>query len=108
MKELQKEAKELQDELEENSEDEGAKNGNNNNMPPEILNQNGVNLGAYRSDYAVNGFHVEASGISTVSKQNQDSENSHDKGHQMEVYLTLLFPAFEFMVSLTLKSFLFS
>eukprot|EP00258_Populus_trichocarpa_P017657 XP_006379291.2 transcription factor ABORTED MICROSPORES isoform X2 [Populus trichocarpa] len=84
VKELQKEAKELQDELEENSEDEGAKNGNNNNMPPEILNQNGVNLGAYRSDYAVNGFHVEASGISTVSKQNQDSENSHDKGHQME------------------------
>ncbi|KAJ6386094.1 hypothetical protein OIU77_029125 [Salix suchowensis] len=84
VKELQKEAKELQDELEENSDDEGAKNGNHENLPPETLNQNGANLGAYRSDYAANGFHVEASGISTVSKQNQDSENSHDKGHQME------------------------
>ena len=91
MKELQKEAKELQDELEENSDDEGAKTGSHENLPTETLNQNGVNLGAYRSDYAANGFHVEASGISTVSKQNQDSENSHDKGHQMEVYLTLLF-----------------
>uniref|UniRef100_A0A6N2L578 BHLH domain-containing protein n=1 Tax=Salix viminalis TaxID=40686 RepID=A0A6N2L578_SALVM len=84
VKELQKEAKELQDELEENSDDEGAKNGSHENLPPETLNQNGANLGAYRSDYAANGFHVEASGISTVSKQNQDSENSHDKGHQME------------------------
>ncbi|CAK7329474.1 unnamed protein product [Dovyalis caffra] len=85
VKELQKQAKELQDELEENSDDEGANNGSNNNPPPEILNQNGVILGAFRSDYAVNGFHVEASGVSTVSKQNQDLEITQDKGHQMEV-----------------------
>ncbi|KAJ4834536.1 hypothetical protein Tsubulata_013682 [Turnera subulata] len=68
VKELQKQEKELHDELEEHSDEDGAKNGNHNNIPPEVLN----------------GFHVEASGHGSVSKQNQDSEITHDKGHQME------------------------
>ncbi|KAF2302083.1 hypothetical protein GH714_032460 [Hevea brasiliensis] len=79
VKELQKQAKELQDELEEHSDDEGAKNGgshnNNNNIAPEILNQNGG---------FVNGFDVGASEV-TCSKLNHKSEISHDKGQQMEV-----------------------
>ncbi|OAY52299.1 hypothetical protein MANES_04G072000v8 [Manihot esculenta] len=77
VKELQKQAKELQDELEEHSDDERAKNGNhNNNIPQEILNQNGG---------FVNGFDVGASEVSCSKLNHKASEISHDKGQQMEV-----------------------
>lgn len=78
VKELQKQAKELQDELEEHSDDERAKNGNhNNNIPQEILNQNGG---------FVNGFDVGASEVSCSKLNHKASEISHDKGQQMEVH----------------------
>ncbi|KAK9287235.1 hypothetical protein L1049_015648 [Liquidambar formosana] len=92
VKELQKQAKELQDELEDHSDDEGAKNaginGNHNNLPSEILNQNGVlNLGP-KPDHArtPNGFHTGASGndVANPLKQNHESEITNDKAQQME------------------------
>ncbi|XP_050231040.1 transcription factor ABORTED MICROSPORES [Mercurialis annua] len=78
VKELQKQAKELQDELEENSDDDqGAKIGNHSNIPQEILNQNGG---------VANGYHVVSSEVVSCTKLNQKSEISHqDKGQQMEV-----------------------
>ncbi|XP_062175797.1 transcription factor ABORTED MICROSPORES [Alnus glutinosa] len=81
VKELQKQAKELQDELEEHSDDEGGRNtfssGNHHHVQPEILNQNGEH------DKAPNGIHGGGNGI--VSKQNQESESTNDKTQQMEV-----------------------
>lgn len=81
VKELQKQAKELQDELEEHSDDEGGRNtfssGNHHHVQPEILNQNNEH------DKAPNGIHGGGNGI--VSKQNQESESTNDKTQQMEV-----------------------
>eukprot|EP00257_Ricinus_communis_P006222 XP_002521282.2 transcription factor ABORTED MICROSPORES isoform X1 [Ricinus communis] len=77
VKELQKQAKELQDELEEHSDDDQvAKNGIHNNIPQEMLNQNGG---------IVNGFLVGSSEVVCCSKLNHKPETSHDKGQQMEV-----------------------
>ncbi|XP_048233588.1 transcription factor ABORTED MICROSPORES isoform X3 [Ricinus communis] len=77
VKELQKQAKELENELEEHSDDDqGVKNGIHNNIPQETLNQDGG---------IVNGFHVGSSEVVSCSKLNHKSETSHDKGQQMEV-----------------------
>ncbi|KAJ8765093.1 hypothetical protein K2173_010576 [Erythroxylum novogranatense] len=77
VKELQKQVKELQDELE-----EGVNNSHQNNIS-EVSNQNGGNMYP-RSDVAVNGFHLGASSSSNITKLSQDSEITHDKGQQME------------------------
>ena len=88
VKELQQQAKDLQDELEEHSDDEGGRNtvssGNHHNVQPENLNQNGINLGhKSEHDKAPNGIHGGGNG--SVSKQNQESEITNDKTQQMEV-----------------------
>ncbi|KAG9156386.1 hypothetical protein Leryth_009245 [Lithospermum erythrorhizon] len=72
VKELEQQAKELQDELEEQSDDEG-QNGN--------LHQNGISQGK-----VPNGCHngLPTYGVGESSKQNQESENSNDKVQQME------------------------
>ncbi len=92
VKELQKQAKELQDELEEHSDDGGrnstvTNNGNHQNVQSEILNQNGMNLGpkAEHDDKPSNGIHDGVSGNGNSLKQNEDSENNNDKSQQMEV-----------------------
>ncbi|KAJ0035720.1 hypothetical protein Pint_24276 [Pistacia integerrima] len=75
IKDLLKEIKELQDELEENSDDEGSAK-NYNIVKPEIFSQTG-------------GFHLGATASgnsSTLPKvQNQDLEITNDKTQQMEV-----------------------
>ncbi|KAE8008780.1 hypothetical protein FH972_005256 [Carpinus fangiana] len=88
VKELQQQAKDLQDELEEHSDDEGGRNtvcsGNHHNVQPENLNQNGINLGhKSEHDKAPNG--IDGGGNGSVSKQNQESEITNDKTQQMEV-----------------------
>uniref|UniRef100_A0A2N9FLJ0 BHLH domain-containing protein n=1 Tax=Fagus sylvatica TaxID=28930 RepID=A0A2N9FLJ0_FAGSY len=92
VKELQKQAKELQDELEEHSDDGGrnstvTNNGNHQNVQSEILNQNGMNLGpkAEHDDKPSNGIHDGVSDNGNSLKQNEDSENNNDKSQQMEV-----------------------
>uniref|UniRef100_A0A2N9EM13 BHLH domain-containing protein n=1 Tax=Fagus sylvatica TaxID=28930 RepID=A0A2N9EM13_FAGSY len=92
VKELQKQAKELQDELEEQSDDGGrnssvTNNGNHQNVQSEILNQNGMNLGpkAEHDDKPSNGIHDGVSDNGNSLKQNEDSENNNDKSQQMEV-----------------------
>ncbi|GAV68992.1 HLH domain-containing protein/bHLH-MYC_N domain-containing protein [Cephalotus follicularis] len=88
--ELQKQAKELQDELENHSDDDGTKNmginGNRNNLQSEALNQNGISIDP-KSEYGKisNGFHVASSGNESISKQNQEPEITIEKGQQMEV-----------------------
>lgn len=87
VKQLQKQEKELKDELEENSDDDGAAtndnvgiSGNNHNaVKSESLTQNGMNFGPKSEP---NGCHMGDGG---VRKQDQDSENTNDKGQQMEV-----------------------
>ncbi|XP_031253013.1 transcription factor ABORTED MICROSPORES-like [Pistacia vera] len=75
IKDLLKEIKELQDELEENSDDEGSAK-NHNIVKPEIFSQSG-------------GFHLGATASGNSSAlpkvQNQDLEITNDKTQQMEV-----------------------
>ncbi|KAJ7967143.1 putative Transcription factor [Quillaja saponaria] len=93
VKDLQKQAKELQDELEDQSEDDAAKsncmNGNNiHNVQSDILSQSGANLGI-KPDHGrstTNGFHA---GNDHISKQNLDLETSNDKTQQMEPQVEL-------------------
>ncbi|XP_044508748.1 transcription factor ABORTED MICROSPORES-like isoform X2 [Mangifera indica] len=86
VKELQKQEKELQDELEEHSDDEGA----NNIVKPENSSQSGTILGAKTEhDKASNGtfHHVGAAlgnGNGVAQLQNQDLEITIDKTQQME------------------------
>ncbi|XP_022953123.1 transcription factor ABORTED MICROSPORES-like isoform X2 [Cucurbita moschata] len=84
VKELQKQVKELQDELEEHTDDENGKtvvsgnNGNQNSVQlPEFLSQN---------DKAQNNYHMGVLGSGSVLKQNhQDTEGTNnDKTQQME------------------------
>ncbi|KAK1559324.1 hypothetical protein Q3G72_013288 [Acer saccharum] len=102
VKELQKQAKELQDELEENSDDDGDKSGgggggimnvnnNNNNVKSEIFSQNNgttfgpkTELDHYKS--APNGgFQLGASGTASSTIPKHDLEISNDRQQQMEV-----------------------
>lgn len=78
IKDLQKQARELQDELEEHCAKNTGVDVNQNKVQPEMVNQNGVNknLGA-KPD------HVGASGH--LSKQNHDPEITNDEAQQMEV-----------------------
>lgn len=90
VKELQKQAKELQDELEDHSEIDGSKNtgigGKHNNTLSGILIHSGANLVPKPYHVKVpNELHLGASGIGNNSKQNQDSD-----AQQMEVSHTLL------------------
>ncbi|KAG6651568.1 transcription factor ABORTED MICROSPORES-like [Carya illinoinensis] len=91
VEELQKQVKDLQDELEENS-DDGCRNtgtnGNPHNVQPEILTQNAITLGpkTEHEQKAPNGIHLGESGINgNLTKQKQDPEISNDKTQQMEV-----------------------
>ena len=91
MKELQNQVKELQDELEEHSDnDNGANkktcmNGIHKNVQSEIFSQNDqvpVDSNS-KHDKGPSGFPVGGNG--SVSKQNQDVEITTDKTQQMEV-----------------------
>lgn len=80
VQELQKQAKQLQDELDDHAEDEGPKNsgitGHHNNTQSEI--QSGLDPGGPKTDHQHD----------SVSKQSQDSDVIHDhKTQQMEVYM---------------------
>ncbi|XP_042979881.1 transcription factor ABORTED MICROSPORES-like, partial [Carya illinoinensis] len=89
VKELQKQVKDLQDELEEHSDDGGRNTGtpgNHHNVQPEILNQHGIDVGPKREhDKAPNSIHLGESSNGSVSKHNQHSESTNDKAQQMEV-----------------------
>lgn len=97
VKDLLRQVKELQDELEQHSNDEGPNKktsanicGNHNNFQPEILNQNGTSITnkPENGDKPPNGFHVGTAGdIGNISKQKQDSDSTNDRGQQMEVYI---------------------
>lgn len=104
VKELQKQAKDLQDELEENSEDEGGKmnagiNSNPNNLQSEILNDNGsgVNIGPKtENEETQNRFLMGAAGNGIAAsacrppsaKQNHETDQiTDDKAQQMEVHI---------------------
>lgn len=92
VKELQKQAKDLQDELEDNSDDEDPRNpvlSNNHNIAQSnILQKNGM---IYRTksenDNVSNGYQKGASGNGGIdlSRRNQECENSDEKVQQMEV-----------------------
>ncbi|PQQ14437.1 transcription factor ABORTED MICROSPORES [Prunus yedoensis var. nudiflora] len=94
VKDLLRQVKELQDELEQHSNDEGpnkktsANNcGNHNNFQPEILNQNGTSITnkPENDDKPPNGFHVGTAGdTGNISKQQQESDGTNDRGQQME------------------------
>ncbi|XP_050262852.1 transcription factor ABORTED MICROSPORES [Quercus robur] len=91
VKELQKQAKELQDELEEHSDDEVGRNtvpnnGNHQNVQPEVLTTNGMIHGPKTEhEKPSNGIHEGGSGNGNALKQNQDSDSISDKAQQMEV-----------------------
>lgn len=80
VQELQKQAKQLQDELDDHADDEGPKNsgitGHHNNIQSEI--QSELDPGGPKTDHQHD----------SVSKQSQDSDVIHDhKTQQMEVYI---------------------
>lgn len=85
VKELQKQSKELQDELEVHSDNDGAKNtgtgGNHNTLLSGIPIQSGANIGP-KSDHdrAPNELRLRISGTESNSRQNRDSD-----AQQMEV-----------------------
>ncbi|XP_057966447.1 transcription factor ABORTED MICROSPORES [Malania oleifera] len=91
VKELQKQVKNLHDELEEHSDVEGAKNINStsNVQPDTTPNQSGNNVGSkFEHEKAPSGFHLGSSsnGNTNPSKQNQhDPETANEKTQQMEV-----------------------
>lgn len=104
VKELQKQVKNLQDELEENWEDEGGKinggtNSNCNNPQSEILNNNGsgVDIGPKtENEESQNGFHVGVKAGSGracgISKKNHETDQiTNDKAQQMEVMDDMIF-----------------
>ncbi|XP_024988957.1 transcription factor ABORTED MICROSPORES [Cynara cardunculus var. scolymus] len=88
--ELKRQVEELQNELEENSDDEGTTNNQSTIVEQEVMHANGSNRKRRYSNghgMLVNGPPLEAySGIGTieVSKHNQDSEDANEKGQQME------------------------
>lgn len=90
VRDLQRQAKELQDELEDHSDNDGLQNNGTNgkrkNAPSDIPGRDDVNFGP-KSDHdkAPNGFHLETFGHGNVSKHNQDLETTNDKAPQMEV-----------------------
>ncbi|CAN6544678.1 unnamed protein product [Malus baccata var. baccata] len=94
VKELQRQEKELQEELEQHSDDGGSKKrnsnnicGNHTNFQPETLSQNGnTTANKQENDELPNGFHVGTAGdIGNISKQkNQDSDITKDRGQEME------------------------
>lgn len=99
VKELQKQEKDLQDELEENS-DDGCRNtgtnGNNHNVQQEILIQNAINTLGPKTEHdkAPNGIHLQQGelGNGNLTKQKQNPEISNDKTvQQMEVNTLIMF-----------------
>ncbi|XP_062081581.1 transcription factor ABORTED MICROSPORES isoform X2 [Humulus lupulus] len=89
VKDLQSQAKELQDELEEHSDSDGQKNtninGKRNNVLSETLSRDDTNFRCRPEHEKVqNEFHLETSGSGSISKQNQESETTNDKAPQME------------------------
>lgn len=80
VKDLKRQEKELQDELEEHSEIDGA-NGKRNNPKSEILN-----FGADSESPNIYSFEASGNNEITASKQNLDSDTTaNDKAPQMEV-----------------------
>ncbi|PON89958.1 Basic helix-loop-helix transcription factor [Trema orientale] len=89
VKDLQSQAKELQDELEEHSDNDCLKNsgvnGIRNNVSSDILSHGEADFGSKPEHVkAQNEFHLETSGSGSISKQNQDSDTTNDKAPQME------------------------
>lgn len=91
MKQLQKQAKQLQDELDDHAEDDAA----TNNVKSEIQSRSGVDHIRPKTDdhqddqKASNGSHFGTPGDCSVSKQSRDySYTVHDhKTEQMEVHI---------------------
>ncbi|KAG1359445.1 putative transcription factor ABORTED MICROSPORES [Cocos nucifera] len=87
---LQKQVKDLQDELEESNpeDDDGKQNGSNNNSScqMEVSNQNGMMNQGLEHDDCPNSSRKIATNSSNPMKQSQD-QGYDDKGNQMEVSL---------------------
>ncbi|PON45078.1 Myc-type, basic helix-loop-helix (bHLH) domain containing protein [Parasponia andersonii] len=98
VKDLQRQVKELQDELKEDSNNDGLKNNGTNgktktkkHAPSAILNHGEVDSGSKLGcDKAPNEFPSETSGNGSISKQNQDSDTTNGKAPQMEELYVLL------------------
>ena len=88
--ELQRQVKDLQDELEETNpeDDDGKQNGSNNNSncQMEIPNQNGMMNQGLEHDDCLKTSRMIATDSSNPMKQSQDPGHD-DKGNQMEVSL---------------------
>ncbi|PWA42909.1 basic helix-loop-helix (bHLH) DNA-binding superfamily protein [Artemisia annua] len=88
--ELKRQVEDLQNELEENSDDEGTTNNQSTIVEQEVIHGNGSNSKRrynHGPGLFVNGPQLEAySGVGNieVSKQNQDVEGASEKGQQME------------------------
>ncbi|XP_074312918.1 transcription factor ABORTED MICROSPORES-like [Silene latifolia] len=92
VQELQKEAEDLQDELNRNSDDEGTNqnimtdlphNLHHNNFPAQVSNGNAPLFGPdYDQEKPTNGFRM---GENESLKSNYDPKNANDKAQQMEV-----------------------
>ncbi|GJV20794.1 transcription factor aborted micro spores [Tanacetum coccineum] len=88
--ELKRQVEDLQNELEENSDDEGTTNNQSTIVEQEVMHGNGSNSKRrynHGPGMFMNGPQLEAySGVGSieVSKQNQDVEGASEKGQQME------------------------
>nr|XP_043626965.1 transcription factor ABORTED MICROSPORES [Erigeron canadensis] len=88
--ELKRQVEDLQNELEENSDDEGTTNNQSTIVEQEVMHGNGSNAKRrYNHSHGMfmNGPQLEAySGVGNieVSKHNQDTEGANEKGQQME------------------------
>lgn len=106
--ELKRQVEDLQNELEENSDDEGTTNNQSTIVEQEVIHGNGSNSKRrynHGPGLFVNGPQLEAySGVGNieVSKQNQDAEGASEKGQQMEVIHVFL------AIFINLKTFLYT
>lgn len=92
VKELQKQVKDLQNELEEKSDDEDPRNSaisnSHNILQPNVFQKNGMNYETKSEHENIsNGYHKGTSGNGGIDllNQNLEAENTIDKVQQMEV-----------------------